>query len=85
MHLVTIERHRDHGLRRTLFAIEDWLNENGVAYQRLQVCGGSRPGTVAFAVRFDSQQQARRFAEVFPPWVETGNGDAQRHRRCHVR
>jgi hypothetical protein len=36
-------------------------------------------------VRFDSQQQARRFADVFPPWVETGNGDAQRHRRCHVR
>jgi hypothetical protein len=85
MHLVTVERHLVHGLRRTLFAIEQWLEENGVAQQRLQVHGGTRPGTVAFAVRFDSPQQARRFAEAFPPWLATVDSDTHRQRRSHIR
>jgi hypothetical protein len=69
---VTIERHSTQNLRRTLLSIENWLAENGVERGRLQVHGGARPGTVAFAVRFDCTQQARRFADAFPPWLLIG-------------
>ena len=76
MPLVTIERHSADNLRQTLMAVEEWLADNGIERGRLQIHGGSGLGMVAFAVRFDCPQQARRFTDAFPPWLRAGTRSA---------
>src|SRR4051812_33629573 len=71
MHVVTIERRLADNLRSTLIAIESWLVENGIERRRLEIHRGTRPGAVAFTVRFDFPLQADRFAARFPPWLRT--------------